>query len=42
MSNNKEIIKELLLKAEKCTDIQMQKAIQKKIEILKESKAVTK
>ncbi len=39
---SKDIIKELLLKAEKCIDVQMQKAIQKKIDILKENKTVTK
>lgn len=39
---SKDIIKELLLKAEKCTDVQMQKAIQKKIDILKENQTVTK
>lgn len=39
---SKDFIKELLLKAEKCTDIQMKKAIQKKIEILRDNKTVTK
>ena len=39
---SKDIIKELLLKAEKCTDLQMSKAIQNKIEILKENQTVTK
>lgn len=42
MSSNKEIIKKLLLKAERCTDVQMHKAIQKKIEILKDNQTVTK
>lgn len=42
MSSNKEIIKELLLKAEKCSDCEMAKAIKKKIEILKDNQTVTK
>lgn len=39
---DREIIKTLMLKAEKCADENMRKAIQKKIELLRGDKTVEK
>ena len=39
---NKDAIKTLLLKAERCTDDNMKKAIKRKAEILRDNKTVSK
>lgn len=42
MDNKKEIINKLTARVEKCNDKQMQEAIKRKIEILRDNKSVNK